>query len=170
MRTLYAGAGMALATGLLLGAAMKPDLGEGDGRPAGPQIFTGWSGARSTGPFDDGLAFASYTQEIPEYVLGTDWRKLVEAPAPEQIEPAVYEESYYDSPLDDAAAEPPAEPWSPGPAIHQAETGAAYPSLDGGAAYEDVSRAEKTLVVAQPSAIDHDEAPPEATGDTTLAR
>jgi hypothetical protein len=75
------GAGIAAAAGLLMGAAAKPDLAAGD-RPEGPQILAGWSGVRSTGPFDDGATLASYNGQIPDYVLGTDWKRSLEPPRP----------------------------------------------------------------------------------------
>ena len=170
MRTLYAGAGLALTTGLLMGAAMRPDLGAFD-RPRGPQVISQAPSAGPTGPFDDRLAYAGYAGEIPDYVLGTDWKKLVAAPLDVQAstpDPGYAEDDggYYESPLANDAAF--ADVGAYTPAVYRApvETPVSYPSLDGGAAYEDVSRAEKTpLVVA--SEVDED-APPEATGDTTL--
>ena len=170
MKAACAGAGLALTAGLLLGAAMKPDLAADD-RPAGPQILAGRSGARAAGPFDDGLAFARYSGKVPDYVLGADWRKLVEAPAatPPEAED-VAPESYYVSPLRD---DPP-EPQLQGSELTRAgyENAAAervsFPSLDGEAAYEDVSRVEKTPLMR--TAEIEDEARPEATGDTRRAR
>ena len=84
MKSVLAGAGVALVTGLLMGAIAKPELAA-DGRPAGPQILAGWSGVRSTGPFDDGATYAAYNGQIPDYVLGTDWKKSLQPPvfAPE---------------------------------------------------------------------------------------
>lgn len=173
---------MAVAAGLLVGAAMRPQLVSGDG-PAGPQILAGSSGARSVGPLDDGLAYASYSGEIPEHVLGTDWRRLAALPVA-ALEPA---QGYWaeDHTGEDYASrddyEPPAyddlpRPAEPQPARYaDASTRALFPSLDGGAAYEDVSRAEKTPlasprpVAQEPHDIDP-EAPPEATGDTTVDR
>jgi hypothetical protein len=74
VNALLTGAGVALAAGLLMGAVAKPDLA-GDDRPAGPQILAGWGGGRSTGPFDDGASFANFKGQIPDYVLGTDWKR-----------------------------------------------------------------------------------------------
>ena len=166
VRTLYAGSTLALAAGLLLGAAMKPDLAAFE-RPEGPQIISQGPQAGPTGPFDDRLTYAGYSGQIPDYVLGTDWKKLVEAPLPAaEPEPDV---TYYDSPVLDE--EPPrAEVGVYTPAVYRtpAEDLGAYPSLSGGAAYEDVSRAEKTPLA--PLTDLDEEAPPEATGDTTLAR
>lgn len=85
LKTVLLGAGIALAAGLLMGAAAKPDLAADD-RPEGPQIMAGWPGARSTGPFDDGATFASYKGQLPDYVLGTDWKKSL-APPPLPREP-----------------------------------------------------------------------------------
>ena len=80
-RTCAAGAAVALACGLLLGGAMRPDLGD-DGRPAGPQMIAGWSAQRSTGPFDPGATYASYSAsgQVPDYVIGTDWKRTMAWP------------------------------------------------------------------------------------------
>jgi hypothetical protein len=61
VKVLCAGAVAALVSGMLLGGAMRPNLGAADGRPAGPQMFASWSWSRtrSTGPFDPGAAIAT---------------------------------------------------------------------------------------------------------------
>lgn len=58
---------------------MQPHLYDGD-RPAGPQMFAGWAGTRSTGPFDPGTTFASYQGPAPDYVLGTDSKRAMTWP------------------------------------------------------------------------------------------
>jgi|GEM_PF-1454283 len=148
VRTLFAGAGLAVAAGLLMGAAMKPDL-EADDRPAGPQVIAEGRQALPSGPFDDRAAYASYGGQMPDYVLGTDWKRLTQAP----VTGGLYED--YDR---YAAAEeaPAAEVGTYTPAVYRADD----PSIDGRAAYAEVT--------ASPD-ID-EEAPPEATGDTTPAR
>ena len=79
LKALCAGAGVAAALGLLLGAASKPDLGD-DNRPAGPQILAQAPGAGPSGPFDDGATFAAYKGRIPDYVLGTDFKRALTPP------------------------------------------------------------------------------------------
>jgi hypothetical protein len=168
VRTLYAGAGLALTAGLLMGGAMKPQL-SADGRPAGPQIFAGWAGARATGPFDDGASFASYSGQIPAYVIGTDTQKAEASMAAPPATPQAYaEESYYTSPIAEEAPAPEAARLTSAAYASRTAEHVAYPSLDGGAAYDDVSRAEKTPLV-QTDDIG-EEAPPEATGDTSIER
>lgn len=139
---------------------MKPDLGAVE-RPEGPQVISQAPDADPSGPFDDRLAYAAYDRQIPDYVLGTDWKKLVEAPPP----------AYAPGPEPDEPLPAPeeAEVGTYTPAVYQAAAAphVSYPSLDGGAAYEDVSRAEKTPVIPLVE-LDAD-APPEATGDTTRA-
>ncbi len=120
---LAAGAGLAAALGILLGGSMKPDL-DLDGRPAGPQMLAGWSGVRSTGPFDPGSTNPAYAGPPPAYVTGTDYvqaayaqppaeapRRVAREAAP-QAEPSVITQAAYE--------EPPAEP-------------VVYPSVSGGA-------------------------------------
>jgi hypothetical protein len=79
MKIPLSGAGVALAAGLLLGGAMQPHLYDGD-RPSGPQMFANRAGARSTGPFDPGTTFASSQGQMPDYVMGTDWKNRMTSP------------------------------------------------------------------------------------------
>jgi hypothetical protein len=146
------GAGLALATGMLLGGAMQPQLYDGD-RPAGPQIIADFAGERSTGPFDPGTTFAAYHGQTPDYVMGTDWKKALAAPdARVAVTPLPREAS------DDAApAEEPValtrvayvDPPAPAP-LH------AYPSLGGAAPSvhaatdADVAADDDTLPAALP--------------------
>lgn len=159
---LYAGVGVALAAGLLLGAVMKPALRIG-AHPAGPQIQAGSSGVRSPAPSDyGGLSYAPYSVEIPDYVLGTDWRKTSawSDPPPAfdhpgealeggaQAEPELADEG----PLFTSAAYPATSREAPN-----------YPSLDGGAVYgQDVFAEPPAAAGLVP------DAPPEAAGDTSI--
>lgn len=81
LKTILPGVALAVAAGLSLGGMMKPNLLEGDGRPAGPQMMADWAGVRSTGPFDPGTSFIAYRDHMPDYVLGTDWKKATAWPA-----------------------------------------------------------------------------------------
>jgi hypothetical protein len=176
VKTLLAGAGLALVAGLLMGSAMKPDL-ISDDRPIGPQIFAGWSGNRSTGPFDDsgtssaGLSYAAYGSEVPDYVTGTDWKVLASATTAAAPPPArdLQDESDAAEPLSDRYADTgdyaPAAYVAPEP-----EREVRFPSMDGGVDVKpahvrtDAERGTKALPVdIEPGA------PPEATGDTTPA-
>jgi len=80
LRIPLSGAAAALVAGMLAGSFMQPHLADGDGRPAGPQMFADWAGARSTGPFDPGTTFVSYQTKMPDYVMGTDWKKRMDWP------------------------------------------------------------------------------------------
>lgn len=88
LRMLYRGSAVAGAFGLLLGAAVKPDLREGAG-PEGPQMLAGVSDAR--------LAPEAYAAEpvfrpgpVPDYVIGTDWLRPPVYDAPPAYEPPAY--------------------------------------------------------------------------------
>lgn len=165
MKALYSGIGMACVAGLLMGAAMKPNLDAGD-RPAGPQIFTGWSAARSTGPFDDSAGFAAYRGQTPDYVVGTDWKKAAfatqvayePAPAPDYYKQAAIEAPVYPTVR---YLEPPRE-------------APVYPSVSGGAAASADQHGKDANAVHEttpsPGAQFDEEAPPEATGDTTRVK
>lgn len=155
MKALVSGAAVALASGLLMGSALRPDFSDLD-RPAGPQIVTGFDGVRATGPFDDGPTLASFHGKLPDYVLGTDFKTATtvyptaEAPPPAKatddaatVKVAVKNDappqvpltqaSYEDAGDDDAAATPPPS----------------YPSIDGGAPEVDPAAASTTASTAQ---------------------
>ena len=70
------GAVIAVASGLMLGGLMHPNLA-GDDRPAGPQIIAGSSAARSAGTFDMGPTLANYGGRVPDYVTGTDAKRAM---------------------------------------------------------------------------------------------
>jgi hypothetical protein len=159
-RKLLSGVGIAAVAGLLLGGAMKPDL-RAEERPEGPQIIAGWSGARSTGPFDDGMTLTYWQGETPDYVVGTDWRQAMAwQESPEIIESEPWDESAFD------AAEPAPEPARYAMATWEEPAAPApnYPSMDGGVAYG-ADRVEAPPPVSAPE-FDAD-VMPEATGDTT---
>ena len=128
MKALLAGAGIAAATGLLMGAMAKPDLSAGD-RPEGPQVIAGRAGARATGPFDDGQSFAGYQGQVPDYVLGADWKRAM-APPPETPAPAPAPRAARD---DEAPPEPVA--YTQAAYDEPAREAPAYPSMDGGQTY-----------------------------------
>jgi hypothetical protein len=128
VKALLTGAGVALAAGLLMGAVAKPDLA-GDDRPAGPQILAGWGGGRSTGPFDDGAGFASYKGQIPDYVLGTDWKRSLIPPVLTADAPPTAVEAKMA-----ALDEPPAPPLTRADDQESPHAAPSYPSLQGGQA------------------------------------
>ncbi len=128
MKVLLSGAAAAAITGVLLGGAMQPHLDAADGRPAGPQMFANWSGVRSTGPFDPGTTFASYQGGVPDYVMGTDWKKAMAWPD---------ERAAVSAPSREAAQsdQPPAEAPMVLARVAYDEpppAGGGYPSLSGG--------------------------------------
>ncbi|HEV7385968.1 MAG TPA: hypothetical protein VGN89_13895 [Phenylobacterium sp.] len=128
MKVLLSGAAAAAIAGVLLGGAMQPHLEAADDRPAGPQMFANWSGVRSTGPFDPGTTFASYQGRVPDYVMGTDWKKAMAWPD---------ERAAVSAPSREAAKgdDPPAEaPIVLARAAYEdlPPVGHTYPSLSGG--------------------------------------
>jgi hypothetical protein len=110
VKTFCVGAGVALAAGLALGAALKPNLAADD-RPAGPQVLSE-SAPRPAGPLvddDPSMRLAQYSGVLPDYVLGTDWTRPSERAARSAAPPA---------PTARLAAEPAAPPdatWAPAP-------------------------------------------------------
>lgn len=165
VKALFSGIGMAAVAGLLVGGAMKPDLGMGD-RPEGPQIFAGWSGVRSTGPFDPGMTFADYQGQIPDYVIGSDWKAMTAGHG--WKDDIAYEPAPTPNYYEQARAEPEPYPtrWEEPPRKEPL-----YPSMSGGVAYDASARVAEAPPAPPPSEqVDLDEeAPPEATGDTSPA-
>jgi hypothetical protein len=126
LKPLAIGVGAAAATGLLLGAAMQPDLRE-PAEAEGPQMLTGVSGAREAPVYAAGGAGA-YQGPVPDYVLGTDWLKAQQAEAPEA---APTDEVEVVCPDDYEDAEPIAVVrWEEPP-----RQPPHYPSMHGGVAY-----------------------------------
>lgn len=156
---------MAAVAGLLMGAAMKPNLAAGD-RPEGPQMFAGWSGTRSTGPFDDSVGFAAYRGQTPDYVLGTDWNKPVVA-TPVDYDPAPAPDYYKQ-----ASAEAPSYP----AAKYQEPPREApvFPSVSGGVAASADQHGKDAVDVHEttpsPGPQFDEDAAPEATGDTSRVK
>ena len=156
-KTLYAGAGVALAAGLVLGAAMRPDLLT-DERPAGPQILPDASAARSSGPFDDSVSYAGFAGSLPDYVLGTDWRRAQAAVVaavtpPIDRDPAPDRQAVDDAP---SAADAGVD------ADSKAAAPQDIPPAEAAMRDEEASPAAARAVAADLEA----EAPPEASGDT----
>ncbi len=102
LKVFLPGAAVAVTAGLLMGGAMQPHLDAADGRPAGPQTVAGWEMGRSTGPFDPGVSLAAYHGQMPDYVLGTDWKKTMAWPD----ERAAVSPPSGDTPRDTARDEP----------------------------------------------------------------
>jgi hypothetical protein len=105
-RVVLSGAGLALAAGLLLGGAMKPDL-LNDDLARGPQQLAALSGVRAAPPVELGAAMAAYGTRLPTYVLGPDAARL--AAEPQAAAPDPMEASPAPEPASEVAA-PATEP------------------------------------------------------------
>ena len=68
-----AGAFTALAAGILLGVALKPELA-GNDLASGPQQLAGRSAQRAALSVEQGAALGAYQGQLPDYVLGADAR------------------------------------------------------------------------------------------------
>lgn len=79
MRAVYVSIASACLAGIMTGGAMKLGPDALADRPIGPQILI--SGATNRTINNDGwysdVNLTSYTGEVPEYVLGTDWTRPV---------------------------------------------------------------------------------------------
>lgn len=84
LKRIAGGVAVASVAGLLMGAALRPELDEHDA--AGPQMQMGESGPRRVlAAYDQGVA--AYSGHIPEYVVGTDWTRprATTEPEPEPL-------------------------------------------------------------------------------------
>jgi len=124
MKALHLSIATAALAGLLSGGVMKLGPEALADRPAGPQILISGASKRvidGNGWYADAQLIGS-TGEVPEYVIGTDWTRPVEAP---------YEEASYDVPAEEPAVEeaayvPPVTVTTP-----PEPTLVSYPSVDG---------------------------------------
>ncbi|WP_082765798.1 MULTISPECIES: hypothetical protein [unclassified Phenylobacterium] len=69
LKTLLSGVSIAAAAGLVMGAALYPDLDEDEIR--GPQILLSGGGPRGEAPVSD-AGIGVYAGRVPDYVIGTD--------------------------------------------------------------------------------------------------
>lgn len=131
VRSLCLGACGAVTAGLLMGAAMQPQLRIGGEDPEGPQILQPLSGPRVAGDgWVPGATYVTYGEQVPDYVIGTDWLK----PPPAADEGELYEEipayaetvAFADD-VEPAYAPPPS--W-----IDQPREPSRFPSMSGGVA------------------------------------
>lgn len=188
---LYAGAASALAVGLVLGVAMRPHLGTADG--VVPELSGDSSASARPAPVaaavaapaasDKAADFAGYSGKLPDYVNGTDWKRLTAAAlvppaAPRSAEPTSSEPAQADSRSDYVSplAEDPTTTPTEAPAQMAADgsgAAAAPPSAATGTASDVSTEAAAWAAALPPAALpvdNQDEAPPEATGDTRIDR
>jgi hypothetical protein len=98
------GAVIAVASGLMLGGLMHPNLA-GDDRPAGPQIIAGSAAVRSTGPLDMGPTLANYAGRVPDYVTGTDAKRAMTwTPDRAEVSPPQHQSDQADAARDELPA------------------------------------------------------------------
>jgi hypothetical protein len=76
LKTLFMGAAPMVLAGLILGAAMHPDLAEG-ADAQGPQLLTGVSATRTDAAYAQQASILNYRGHVPDYVIGTDWLQPV---------------------------------------------------------------------------------------------
>lgn len=69
LKTLFGGVSIAATAGLLMGAALYPNLDEDEVR--GPQILLSGGGPRGEAPAVD-AGMSVYAGRVPDYVIGTD--------------------------------------------------------------------------------------------------
>lgn len=94
LRRLFIGAGGAVSAGLLIGAAMRPDLNPDGLIP--PQIALGESPHRT--PTREGeVSLAAYGAHVPDYVVGLDTLRMQQA--------ATQPVAYADPPPEDAGGD-----------------------------------------------------------------
>lgn len=131
LKSLFSGAAVAVAAGLVSGGLMHPGL-LALGEVGGPQLQAGVSGSRAA-PYGGGSArLISHDGTVPDYVIGTDWLRPPphaaygdEDEAPAEAETVVYADAEVGPAADAVAAgweEPPREPVS-------------FPSTAGGRLY-----------------------------------
>lgn len=126
LKKLLVGAAGVAVVGVMCGAAMQPNLLSPAEAP-GQQIQAGVSGVRT--PYDGTVAYSSYPNGVPDYVIGTDWLQpqqyelYQELPEPAYADDvSAFDEPAYEPVVASTWEEPPREPTR-------------YPSMEGGVAY-----------------------------------
>lgn len=157
--TPVAGAGIALVAGLLLGAAMRPQLAIGELSPQPLGVWSGeLEGAQPDPGLQDALAYSAYEGRLPDYVVGVDWL-AASAPPPEPAAPSA------DEPAEPVAADIPPAP-QPGEAAPAAEAHATPTAAHAAAAPNGPASTDPAAAEPIPALADTAEPEPEATGDT----
>ncbi|WP_340644130.1 hypothetical protein [Phenylobacterium sp.] len=144
--------GMAIATvaGLSIGAASKPEIREMTDLD-GPQLLAGHAGERLGPGLRQTASWTSYSGQVPDYVIGTDWTQpahpveMAEADLEPEPEPARV--AYQQPPVRLAPAKYESEPVPP----------LSYPSMGG----DILAGLTATMTPAAPE-TSPDEAPPPA--------
>ena len=199
MRTLYFGAGLALIIGLAVGMTLRPQL---DAVPpaSAPQASAEDRSAPAAWPpiaEDDASGFAADPGQVPDYVQGTDQKKLaVATPAappkpgtpktasatgvPESVAAAL---AAAVAPTSESASTAEGRSYYTSPirddqpiatasserGRRHAADGAASPSAEAGTATDAAATgAEPALPPVALATDGHDDVPPEATGDTRV--
>ncbi len=127
-RFLIRGVGLAAVAGLLMGAALRPDLR--DPEILGPQQLMSGGGPRELSPAED-PGMARYAGPLPDYVVGTDYVRA-QQPVMAAVDAAAMDHDVpvYDSP-DDLPVLVTQAAWRDEP-----RTPPRYPSEAGNEAYE----------------------------------
>ena len=97
-KAVLVGTGVALAAGLLMGAAMQPELIFDAVRLSGPQIQAGSAGLRGSGPYDGMARVSSFSGQVPDYVIGTDSLKPMAWPDDPAADDRVADDPAYKPP------------------------------------------------------------------------
>ena len=119
---------MAAAAGMSMGFSMQPHLDAVD-RPEGPQMFASVSVDHPTGPFDDAqAAYAGYHGKLPDYVVGTDWKRAAAPYVPERAAVSADPRFARATTVAEDQMIPSPEPYQESPPVRPS-----YPSIDGGA-------------------------------------
>jgi hypothetical protein len=160
--TPVAGAGLALVAGLLLGAAMRPQLAIDQLSPQPLGVWSGgMEGAIAEDPAaQDALAFSAYGGRLPDHVVGADWLALSAPPAAPAAPPA----ETADAPSGDASPAPQADENAAAAEAHATPAAAEVPVEPDA----DPTTTAPSTAPEIPALIDSFEPEPEATGDTRL--
>jgi len=126
IRTAGIGLGVALVSGLLMGAGLRPHVSEFEVQ--GPQMLMGSGGVRGEPLTVAAADWTRYGGRVPDYVIGTDALRPPPAAQAAETPPSAEDEPATSDASDDAADAPlrARTEWRDPP-----QTPSRYPSLDG---------------------------------------
>jgi hypothetical protein len=131
LRQLFVGAPAVVIAGLIAGGFAHPQL-RGPDELGGPQLQAGVAGARSERTYDLAAGWASYSGQVPDYVIGTDWLK---PPSYDEIDASI--DAIDHAPvMAYAAEEHAADAYEPAAQPETNLVAVSYPSTEGGRPYE----------------------------------
>ena len=136
IRTVLGGVAIAAVSGMLMGAAFRPELNAGG--LIAPQTLLAGGGVRSETQAAADPGLARYGGHVPDYVVGVDWLRQQQPPvmAPQDEAPETAPEVESEATVYTSEDQLPRRAGAPSAGREPERAPVSYPSNDGGVIYE----------------------------------